>query len=345
LTTAIVRRSVACLLLAAPVAAQEAEAPDAFAFLATAVALMEADRTRLASGQAVVRLLPRADREMAIFAAVPVGVSGERLVSWVRNIAELKKSEQVRAIGLFSNPPRIDDLADLALDYEDLDAIRECRPRRCGLKLSDEEMADLARAAASASDWRPAVQDAYRRVVLARVESYLASGYRDARPYVDQREPVSPGHEFDVLLDRVPFLAERLPHLTQHLRQFPGGPAAEVESFLYWSKETLGGKPMVIVSHVFVSEQQQPGLPEAVVVSRHVYANHYLTGSLAMTAVAGGGNGSRGHLMYLNRSRVDVLGGIFGRITRLFIERRLRAEAAEVVEGLRARIESDPPES
>jgi hypothetical protein len=282
---------------------------------------------------------------MAIFAAGPVSVSGDRLVSWIRNIEELKKSEQVRAIGLFSDPPHIDDLSDLALDYEDLEAIRRCRPGRCELKLSGEEMTELARAAASADDWRPVVQDAYRRVVLARVESYLASGYRDALPYADQREPASPGDEFGVLLDRSPFLAERLPHLTQHLRQFPGGPAAGVESFLYWSKETLGGKPMVIVSHVFISEQEHPDLPEAVVVSRHVYANHYMTGSLAMTAVASGRQSTRGHLIYLNRSRVDVLGGVFGRITRLFIERRLRAEAAEVVEGLRTRLESLPPES
>jgi hypothetical protein len=308
------------------------------------VTLTSDERSRLESGGAVVRLLPRADREVAILAAVPVNASGERLVTWVRDIAALKKSEQVRAIGRFSEPPRLEDLNELVLDRQDLDAIRECRPRSCGLKLSAEEMATLAHVAAqSVGDGRPALQDAYRRVVLARVESYLASGYRAAPPYEDQRTPVAPGDEFGALLDRSPFLSARLPHLVQHMQQYPAGPAGDVESFLYWSKEALGGRPMVIVSHVFVSQQRIPGLPDAIVVSRHVYANHYVTGSLAVTAVTGHREGSRGYLTYLNRSRVDVLGGIFGRITRLFIERRLRAEAAEVVEGLRSRLESIPP--
>lgn len=340
----VLLRSVVSLLLAAPVAAQQGAASDPFAFLSPVVTVTSAERSRLEAGRAVVRLLPRANREMAIFAAVSVDVGGERLVAWVRNIAELKKSEQVDAIGRFSEPPRLEDLSELVLDDEDLDAIRTCRPRSCGLKLSEEEMAALARAAApSTGDWKQAVQEAYRRVVLGRVESYLASGYQAARPYADHSAPVAPGDEFGVLLDRSPFLAERLPQFARHLREYPGGRAEDIESFLYWSKETLGGKPMVIVSHVFVSQQQLAGVPDAIVVSRHVYANHYMTGSLAVTAVTGRREGSRGYLTYLNRSRVDVLGGFFGRITRLFIERRLRAEAAEVVEGLRTRLESLPP--
>ena len=332
-------------VLPMPLSAQT-DTRDPFAFYGGAVTLTPLERATLDGGSPVVRLLPRGDREMAVFAAVPVDVDGDRLVGWIRDIEDLKKSDQVQAIGRFSNPPRLEDLSDLSLDWDDLDAIRSCRPGSCGVKLSEEDMAVLKQAATEAGlDWRRAVQDAYRRTVFARVEEYLRSGYRGMPTYVDQRAPVSVGDEFGALLDQSVFLSERLPELAAHLRQYPDAGHDAAESFLYWSKETLGGKPMVIVTHSFVSRHDGVELPEALVVSRHVYANHYVTGSLAVTALTGRREGAPGYLTYLNRSRIDVLGGIFGRVTRLFIERRLRAEAAEVVDGLRRRLEQIPPES
>jgi hypothetical protein len=151
------------------------------------------------------------------------------------------------------------------------------------------------------------------------------------------------GEEFSALLDQSEFLTRRLPRLAERLRRYPDGQDGTIESFLYWSKETLGGKPIVIVTHVFIVQSDAPEIPEALVASRQVYANHYRTGSLALTALAGGRGGAPGYLTYLNRSRIDVLGGLFAPVTRLIIERRLRAEAAEVVQGLRARLESAQP--
>ena len=44
--------------------------------------------------------------------------------------------------------------------------------------------------------------------------------------------------------------------------------------------------------------------------------------------------------MYVNRSQVDVLHGMFAGIIRWFMQRRLKAEAANVLQGLRRRLES-----
>ena len=84
-------------------------------------------------------------------------------------------------------------------------------------------------------------------------------------------------------------------------------------------------------------------LPEAVVASRQVFATHYVTGSLALTAVVGGRNGTPRYLAYLNRSRVDVLDGFFGGLVRRVAERRLRNEAGQVVDGLRQRLAAGEP--
>lgn len=61
------------------------------------------------------------------------------------------------------------------------------------------------------------------------------------------------------------------------------------------------------------------------------------------TAVIRGEPGAFNYLVYLNRSDVDMLGGVFGGLVRWFMQRRLKAEAATVLQGLRRRLESGAP--
>ena len=64
--------------------------------------------------------------------------------------------------------------------------------------------------------------------------------------------------------------------------------------------------------------------------------------SLGLTAIMRGSDG-RNYLVYLNRSEVDVLGGFFGGLVRMVVGRRLKAEASDVLRGLRNRLESGEP--
>ena len=69
-----------------------------------------------------------------------------------------------------SDPPTPADLHKLSLDERDLEAIRECTPGDCGLKLSAPEIEALKSAAESGgSRWHEAVQQEFRRLVVARV--------------------------------------------------------------------------------------------------------------------------------------------------------------------------------
>ena len=115
---------------------------DPFAFFQPSVTVTADDRRQLDRGEAIARVLPGDDPEVAVFAAVPVNIDGDRLVAWIRRIEELKKSAYVLAIRRFSNPPRIEDLADLVLDDRELSDIRACRPGHCGLNESPAEAAE-----------------------------------------------------------------------------------------------------------------------------------------------------------------------------------------------------------
>lgn len=304
------------VVLAAPV--------DPFWFFGPSVALDAGERQRIEHGEAVAEVVPASGRTLAIFGAVRLGVGGDRLVAWVRDIAALKRSAFVLEIGRFSDPPGLNDLAGLTLDDDDLREFWNCRPGHCGLKLSVEEIAHIR--GELANRLRPrqlaAFQRAFHEVILRRVDVYLAQG---------RRGPAPP-----------PFLNAHWPELAIALERFPDGRRSDAESFLYWSKEQFGGKPVISVTHVTMVRGGEGGRPEALVVGRQVLATHYLDGAWSVTAVVRGEAGAR-YLAYLNQSEVDVLGGVFGGVVRFVAARRLKAEAVEVLQGLRQRLEGGEP--
>src|SRR5512133_1560929 len=97
---------LACGLVASP-------ARDPFAFFQPSVTLSAEHRSELEEGRPVARIIASKGTEVAVFAALPVRIDGDRLVAWMRRIEELKKSTYVLAIHRFSDPPRLEDLADL----------------------------------------------------------------------------------------------------------------------------------------------------------------------------------------------------------------------------------------
>jgi hypothetical protein len=322
-----------------------AQAPiDSLVFLEPSVVLSAEDKARLDRGETIARVLPGEGLEVAVFAAQPVNIDGDRLVAWVRRIEALKKSSYVLAIGRFSNVPRIEDLADLSLDDDELSEIRSCRRGRCALKLSVREMTQLQQTAdAAGRSWRPAVQQAFRQLVLERAQAYLAGSTAEA--YDDGDDPVSPQARFTELLERSAFLTAGLPEFAGHLLGYPQTMSPGVESFVYWSKERLARKSVVSVTHVNILRSGEPGLPDALVASRNLFSTHYINASIGVTAVLRGAPGHHNYLVYLNRSDVDVLGGRLGGLVRWFMQRRLRDEATGVLRDLRERLESGNPPS
>jgi len=114
----------------------------------------------------------------------------------------------------------------------------------------------------------------------------------------------------------------------------------EVESFLYWSKESFGKKPVVSVTHVSIMPGKgRDGLPAMLVAGKQVFATHYMNTSLNLTAVLTGKAGSHNYLTLLTWTEVDLLGGYFGWLKRTLIERRVKDETQKIILGLRQRLE------
>jgi hypothetical protein len=318
---------------------------DPFEFFAPSVVLSEKDRERLDRDEPVVLTLPGDEGQLAVFVATQLDAPPDALVAWTRRIAELKKSRFVLAVGRFSDPPTPADLHNLSLDERDLEAVRECVPGDCELKLSAPEIESLKSAAQSGgTGWENAVQEEFRRLVIARVNLYRTGGLGALPPIDDHSRPMHLKKTFASILAKSPYL-ERLPNVVRWLRSYPDADDADIESFFYWSKEQYGrGKPVISVTHVgIVHPDPDHNLPAALIVARQILATHYAEGALGLTMVMRDAAKGTSYLVYLNRSQVDLLRSSFAGLFRGALERRLDRDAPEAVRGLRARLESGAP--
>ena len=338
---------VALGLLAAAVIGGAAvdSAPDAdpFAFVRPSIHVSPTERRKIDRGEVLVKILPGQGREIAVFAAGSLNASADTLIARVRNIVELKKSSYVPAIARFSDPPDITDLSTLTLDEVDLTGIRNCRPGNCELKLGAAEIERLRGViAVNGGNWKVAVTQEFRRLVLERVNAYLARGHRGIPDYQARQEPVNLGSTFSMLLQRSPYLQARATELAGYLERYPAVQLPGLESFLYWSKEKFARKPVISVTHVAIMRGNgRSQFPEVLIASKQVFATHYTNGALALTMLLSDPPGSSpSYLVHVNRSMVDVAAGFLGS-RRVLIERRVRQETERIFAIQRSRIEGN----
>jgi hypothetical protein len=340
------RRVAWALVLALDVLIEPQPSDDLFAFFRPSVNLTTKDRARLESGTPVVSVLEAKERDIAVFSAIELAatVTPERFIAWLHNVAEFRKSSYVMNVRRFSTPPRREELDELTLDAKDLDDIRDCRPGHCGLKLSAPEIQALRHVVTRAgAGWKQAVQLAFRDVVLDRVRTYEAHGHAGLNAYIDRKRPRSPAGAFAGLLERSAFLAARAPLIVERLGDGDEPSTAKADSFLYWSKEKIGGKSVVSATHVTIFRGHGIEMPAVLMTGKQIFATHYLDACLGVTGLIRDPQNSRSYLVYANRSDVDMLGGFWGGIARRMIEERIEADGPALLREAARKLGSGEP--
>ncbi len=334
---------VALALVAPASRATQPAGPDALAFLRPWVTVSADEQQRLDRGEVVALTIGGDDRQIAILVLARLQAGPERLVEWARAIEQFKRGPFVQAIGRFSEPPVLADLDRLTLDDDDADDAIACRPGDCKLKLTADEMTAFKRfRGQAAAPRREGARAAFRRVVLDRLLAYRAGGFDRLAPIADRHRRRT-ADALAALLAASPYL-ERVPGLPDWLRR--PQPAGVDEQFYYWSKESYGsGKPVIGVTHVaIVRPPPAADRPAALVVGNQLLATHYSAASLGLTMVLTA-EGGPSYLAYLNRSELDVLARLLSGFARSTMERRLARQAPLMVQELRRRLESGPPDA
>ena len=172
--------------------------------------------------------------------------------------------------------------------------------------------------------------------------------YFDSRPMVSGKTYCRAA-AFHDMLQTSQYLMTYVPELYTYLHDFPHGHLANVESFIYWSKELYGLKPVLNLYHVIIyTRQHADDKADVFIISKQIYANHYFESSFSFTAFVDevGGDTSAAYLMYLNRSRFDQLRGqlknmivavaknnVYNGVKKYFrqVKERLEAEQVAVI--------------
>jgi hypothetical protein len=316
---------------------QASQAPERstqpFSFFHPVVELDSDEIERIRSGRVVTHAIRSSGHDVAVLAAGSLKTTPDAFISRVTDIVQLRKSRVVPAIARFSNPPTIDDLAELTLSEEDVKNLSKCRPGNCALKLADAEIKRMEAALASGGvDQFSIARRTFREILLERVHKYLDGGLDALPPYHDKSRPMDVAEAFGRLVEQSVYL-DRVPQLKASL----SGPAADgvTASFVYWSIEEFGRKQVIRVTHVVIVRPAVAGVPDVLVGSTQVYASHYVDAALAVTTLEAG-PADTAFLGYLYRARVDVLGNFLARriakqrieggVERLFVHQLQRLQ-------------------
>lgn len=314
-------------------------------FLRKYVGLSEAQFGAMDRGEAIAKILD-SNQPTVIppFAVVRVKMSPDFFVGKYRDIETFKKSKEVLQIGKFHSPPHPEDLDGLTLDDSEVEALRKCKVGDCSMKLP-AAMIDRFR---KEMDWT-AQEHArqatliFRSAMLDYVKDYLAKGNAVLVTYVDKRSPLKLADEFRSLLQASPYLSENVPELYAYLYNYPDKRPGAAEDFIYWSKEKFGYKPVISLTHVTIYRPASQGSRPVVIASKQLFASHYFTASLGLSAFAEKvpGDPGGGYLFYLNRSQVDLPQGLFGGLIRYIVKRRVLDGLDKYVRLIKGRLESE----
>jgi hypothetical protein len=151
-------------------------------------------------------------------------------------------------------------------------------------------------------------------------------------------------HEFDTLAESFGSLNIGDAELLDYLKRYPQQSRAPVESFVYWSRETLGARPIISITHALLRRGDGVGQPEALIASKRVFATHYVTASLGIMVITRPSFESPHYLVYINRTAVDFIEGFFSGLIRPIVQRRVTAEAPSALHTLRRRLEQGGPD-
>ncbi len=200
----------------------------------------------------------------------------------------------------------------------------------------------------AAPDYRFQVTQLFKHILLDYVREYLRQGNSSLIEYNDKPNGVRLANEIHSLITASTFGLDLSGELLREPKGLSEPGLSVVENAIVWSKIKFGLKPVIAINHIVIYEHEQTTRPQQIlVVSKQIYANHYFDSSLAVTAFGNNPSSSSGsYLFYENRSRVDELAGLFGKIKREVIEDQAVASLKTILvkskANLSARLSGQP---
>jgi hypothetical protein len=288
--------------------------PGKLAGTAAIVTLTTSEIEELEAGRPVTRLLASGSGDEVMFGAVWIETPVSNYLLAIRDIERFECGGGFAMTKRLSDPPRLEDFADMALPDVDLRDLRSCRAGNCGVKLTDASMnmfqRDIDRSSPTATD---AERELVRRMALSLVVAYTARGNAALGPYLDDTRSAVPGRAVAEIIERMPLMSHSEFDLRRFLIEYPNAQLPNSTSFFYWQLVQFGLKPTFRINHVVTA-----GVPDHfVVASKQVYASHYFRAAVEIRhLIPDPGRGHGFWLIDVSAARVDGLTGVLGALIR-----------------------------
>jgi hypothetical protein len=251
-------------------------------------------------------------KQLAVTIAMLVKGDPDALAAAVLDGQTLKANPAILGFGKIDPTAPAAGLAGVGYTEDEVDEVRKLLRAEAGdeFNLSAEELASLQQATAQYDPKQAgdpaviqAVNEAYRSILLGRLQSYLARGVAGLAPYQREDGVSDPAEELRAAAEASQLLQQAAPDMYRGLVDYPEHQPADVQQAFFWVKEVANDRPVFSLSHRMMQRR-----PDALLLlSRTFYAGHSFNASLSGAGVLPVESGNA--VFYTNRTSSDQVAG------------------------------------
>lgn len=330
---------LAAAFVLSPLSPAAEQPPHVDGLLRDVAHLTPSDIANVHRGQPVARVLETERAEVAISGAVHIRAPRERILDRYRDVSLLGKSDMVLQVGRFSAAPRAQDLQDLVFEQYDLDALRECEPGDCAVRLPAASMGRFEGIDWRAPAWRTQAASHWRQILAEYAADYRARGDRALAEYHNKEQPLRLQDQFAILYKESAFVTPFAPQILRYLQEYPRITLPGAEDILYWSKDNFGLRPVLSITHLTIHAPPPDATARAALVaSKQIYATHYFDAALGITLAVEDGTGGA-YMLVINRARTRSLTSRFRGFVRGTVQGRSRDGVEKMLRSTKESLE------
>ena len=295
-------------------------------------------------GRPVAKVLPWGHgSEIFVFGAVHINGSPDVYMKAARDVTRVAGTEGYIGVGEIPPDPTAADLRGLALDADDVKALRECREGDCDVQLPTASIEAFRNQVKwDRPDAADQVNQLARGMVLQLLGAYQRGGNAALGEYRDKKNPARIAEQFETMISRSAQLPDVLPELRHYLLQYPAATLPGADSFFYWEHVSFGLKPTIRVNHAVIYHAQAGGRAVSVVAIKQLYASHYFHTALDLSVCMGdtpAASASGYYLMTLKSSEQEGLTGFKGAIVRKVVVDKTRSSLETALAAIKKAVE------
>lgn len=281
--------------------------------------------------------------EVYVFGAVHVDGSPATYVKAARDVKRLAGTEGYLGIGELPATPTVADLRGLAVDADDVKALKKCREGDCDVQLPTASVQSFHDAVNWAQpDAADQVNRLAREMVVALIGEYQRGGNAALGTYRDKENPARVAEQFEKMVGRASTLPDVMPELRSYLLQYPAAELPGADSYFYWEKVNFGMKPTIRVNHGVIYNVRVQDRDASAVAIKQLYASHYFHTALDTSVCVADTPGAPSpgfYLLTLKGSEQEGLTGAKGSILRKIVVGKTRSSLESALASIKRSVE------